>query len=68
MIKALLIINDHYSYAVSIVLYSLTIVVIVVLMLGLCLGLFGYVKFTEHYSRKEISKPGGIILLMLAIY
>ena len=66
MIKALSIINDHYSYAISVVLCSLTAVVIVVLIVGLYLGLNGYKKFTEH-ERTEISKRGGIILLMLAI-
>ena len=66
MIKALLIINDHYSYAISIVLCSLTIVVIMVLIVGLAIGANGYSKFKKH-KQDEISKCGGIILLLLVI-
>ena len=67
MIKALLIITDHYSYVISIVLCSLTIVVIVIMIVGLVIGANGYRKFKKQ-RQDEISKCGGIILLLLVIY
>ena len=48
-------------------LCSLTLLVIVVLVIGLLLGANGFKKVIEH-ERNEISKCGGITLLMLAIY
>ena len=46
-------------------LSSLTLVVIMIVVVGLVIVANGYTKFTEH-KKAEISKCGGIILLMLA--
>ena len=63
----LLIINDHYSYAISIVLCSLTLVVIVVLIVALVFGAIGFRTKTDPKDRTSLSNCGGIILLMSAI-
>ena len=53
------------SYAISIVLCSLTLVVIVVLIVGLVFGAIGFRTKTEPEERTSLSNCGGIILLML---
>ena len=64
MIKISLIIIHHSSYAVSIILCLLTLVVIVVLAVGLVLGAYGFKKANKYKKAKIISNWGGITLLM----
>ena len=72
MIMSLLIINDHYSFTISIVLIVLIIVMIGIIttsLVALALAADEYKNDTE--SKKEIrilKKYGGITLLMLAVH
>ena len=58
---------DCHSYAISIVLCSLTLVVIVVLIVGLVLGSLGFRRDTDPQERNVVSNYGGNVLLLLVI-
>lgn len=62
-----MIVNYHFSYAVGIVLCSLTLVVIVIIIVGLVMGGLGFRRDTEPQDRSAISDCGGKLLLMLVI-
>ena len=57
-------INDQiYSYAVSVVICSQTLIVILILIVGLVLGATGFKRNTEPPNRTQLSHYGGITLI-----
>jgi len=55
----------YYSYAVSIVMCSLTLIVIIILILGLLCGGFGFRRNTMPSKRVHLSNCGGVTLIYL---
>ena len=51
------------SYAVSIVMCSLTLIVIIILIVGLLLGAIGFRRNTDPPNRTKPSHYGGIMLI-----
>jgi len=58
------VINDQiYSYVISIIMCSLTLIVIIILIVGLLLGAIGFRRNTDPPDRTQISHYGGITIL-----
>ncbi|XP_065919120.1 prominin-1-A-like isoform X2 [Dysidea avara] len=58
---------DTSRYAVSIVICLLTVIVIIILVVGLLCGLFGFRRNTMPSERTWLSNCGGVTLLYLGV-